>query len=403
MNVNGTDNNGTYIGATMKTTTSTNTIRTHTNQTSAVRGATQVTPDEQQSIEQTQRNATPATTKRTYHSHVVAFAGYCAERGWAFTPGLAFVPVGVSVETLPNPARVDWVLAHLEFLVRQPKTDNETTTETATEPPTEQPTTFRPASLATLDGRIRALNAWHKYYGYTNHTDPTLYTPNHPAVVTWLAGYRNELALANANGEQTTKETPGILRNELRELVRRCDTSTLSGLRDRALLLIGWNGAFRRSELVAFCVENKVDEPNGQGFTYKTYNTKANRHGVQEKQIHAQPNDTDLCPVVALNAWLERAGITSGVVFRNVNKAGTVGASLSARMVDKIVREYDNKAGINKGFSAHSLRAGYATQATLDGIPDAHIRAQGWADSSHVVFRYQRRAERFKAKRIAVA
>jgi integrase len=372
--------NGTKQGATMKTTTSNNTTLARVNNsTSAVGFVTDLTTDEQQSIQHTQRNATPATTKRTYHSHVVAFAGYCAERGWPFTPGLAFAPVGGAVETLPNPARVDWVLAHVQHLA----TNN--------------------ASLATLDGRIRALNAWHKYYGYTNHTDPTLYTPNHPAVITWLAGYRNELALANANGEQTTKETPGILRNELRELVRRCDTSTLSGLRDRALLLIGWNGAFRRSELVAFCVENKVDEPNGHGFTYLTYNTKANRHGVQEKQIHAQPNDPELCPVVALNAWLERAGITSGVVFRNVNKAGTVGASLSARMVDKIVREYDNKAGINKGFSAHSLRAGYATQATLDGIPDAHIRAQGWADSSHVVFRYQRRAERFKAKRIAVA
>jgi site-specific recombinase XerC len=181
----------------------------------------------------------------------------------------------------------------------------------------------------------------------------------------------------------------------------------LAGLRDRALLLIGWNGAFRRCELVEFVLENMIPDANGRGFTYPTYNTKTNKTSAFEKQIHAQPNDVELCPVVALNAWVERAGITPGpdgtLVFRSVNKAGAVGSVLSARMVDKIVREYDNKAGINKGFSGHSLRAGYATQATLDGVPDAFIRAQGWADSSPVVFRYQRRAERFTSQRIAVA
>jgi integrase len=348
----------------------------------AVALATVLGGDELQRIAKTSNKSEIDSTLRTYGSHVREFAKYCEGRGWSFVPGNVFAratdkeSTTTTVEIVGAPARVDWVLAHLQTLA-----DNG-------------------ASLATIDGRIRALNRWHVVNGYTDPAEPMLYRPNHDAVTKWYEGCQNTYAELNANGERLQREAPGLLRSDLRAMVRACDTTTLTGLRDRALLLIGWGGAFRRSELVGVTLENITYDNEGRGILVSVYNTKTNKRSATVKQIDSNTNDPELCPLRALNAWLERAGITSGLVFRSVSKSGAIGETLSARMVDKIVREYDNNAGINKGFSAHSLRAGYATQATIDNVPDALIRAQGWADNSTVVFRYQRRAMPFTQRRI---
>lgn len=347
---------------------------------------TDLNADELNRIAMVVDKKTPATTLRTYGAHVRAFAAYCHTRGWAFEPGNVFAVRNADdkapeVEYVPNPARVDWVLAHLQSLA-----DNG-------------------ASLATIDGRIRALNRWHKLYGYTEPTDPMVYRPNHSAVIGWYDGCQNIYAERNANGEQLVTDTPGVLRNHLRAMVRACDTTTLTGLRDRALLLIGWGGAFRRSELVGVHCSNIVYDDRGRGVIINVYNTKTNKRGVTRKQLDAQPNDPELCPVVALTEWLQRANINDGVVFRRVSKSGRVLGGLSPRFVDLIVRRYDalTTSGNPVGFSAHSLRSGYATQATIDGVPDALIRANGWSDNSTILYRYQRRAELFTQRRIGVA
>lgn len=348
----------------------------------AVALATVLDGDELQRIAKTSNKSEIDSTLRTYGSHVREFAKYCEGRAWSFVPGNVFARATDDEGTTPPvdivgpPARVDWVLAHLQTLA-----DNG-------------------ASLATIDGRIRALNRWHVVNGYTEPTEPMVYRPNHDAVTKWYEGCQNLYAELNANGERLQREAPGLLRSDLRAMVRQCDTTTLTGLRDRALLLIGWGGAFRRSELVGVTLENITYDNEGRGILVSVYNTKTNKRSATVKQIDSNTNDPELCPLRALNAWLDRAGITSGLVFRSVSKSGAVGETLSARMVDKIVREYDDNAGINKGFSAHSLRAGYATQATIDNVPDALIRAQGWADNSTVVFRYQRRAPMFTQRRI---
>lgn len=349
---------------------------------------TSLNGDELHRIATTVGKSETRATLRTYGSHVREFAKYCDGRGWAFVPGNVFVydrEHTPEVETVPPPARVDWVLSHLQTLA-----DNG-------------------ASLATIDGRIRALNRWHLAYGYTEPTDPMTYRPNHGAVTKWYEGCQNLYAELNANGERLTREAPGILRHHLRAMVRACNTTTLTGLRDRALLLVGWSGAFRRSELVGVTLENITTDDAGRGLMVSIYNTKTNKRGATEKQLDAQPNDPELCPVRALNEWLERAGITEGVVFQRLTKNGRLAGKLSARYVDIVVREYDRRAnydnntGTPVGFSGHSLRAGYATQATIDNVPDALIRAQGWSDNSTVVYRYQRRAPMFTQRRIGVA
>jgi integrase len=384
-----------------------NTTTALTTATTTAVVTTDLTATEVRAIVETMSKDTAPNTLRAYGAHVCAFAEYCTARGWVFVPGDTFAIGATSHESTDGHnvgprARVDWVLAHLNDLSNNG------------------------ASLATLDGRVRALNQWHQRNGYGETTDPTLYRPGHSAVSQWFRGYRNSLASENADGARTVREAPGLLRQHVRSMVAKCDTTTLVGLRDRALLLIGWAGAFRRSELVAMVVENITYDDNGRGLLYHTYNTKSNKTGAVVKQLDAQPNDPELCPVLALNAWLERANITSGVVFRRVGKGGTVGRVLGAlperddagkpyqrranddgrlsdRMVDKVVRTYATRANLNGNFCAHSLRAGYATQASIDGIPDAHIRAQGWSDNSAVVLRYQRRAGYFTVRRFGGA
>lgn len=360
-------------------------LTTTTTSTNVAPTSPYLTPEEQQRIVDRMGNATTVQTLRTYGAHVRQFADYCAGRGWPWVCGNVFAldaTVRNADEPLPTPARVDWVLGYLEHLANNG------------------------LSLATIDGRIRALNSWHTQYGFTVPTDPALFRPNDPRVNQWFKGYSNDLANANADGQQTAKEAPAMMRDNLRAMVRACDTTTLVGLRDRALLLVGWCGAFRRSELATVVVENIVWDTYGRGAIVQVYNTKTNKRGAIEKQLDAQPNDPELCPVAALRAWLNASGVSSGRVFRRVNKSGRVGtASVSPRYVDMLVRRYDMATAVAAGttpvgFSGHSLRAGYATQSTLDGISDAVIRSQGWSDNSTVVFRYQRRAGRFQQPRV---
>jgi hypothetical protein len=113
----------------------------------------------------------------------------------------------------------------------------------------------------------------------------------------------------------------------------------------------------------------------------------------------------ETCPVIALQAWLEASGITSGPVFRSINRWGGMGPSLSANMVARIVKAGAGRIGLDpKAFAGHSLRSGLATSAALSGQADAltiqrHLRhAKG-----DTTARYIRDGERFRVNAAAAA
>src|SRR5262245_61452725 len=110
----------------------------------------------------------------------------------------------------------------------------------------------------------------------------------------------------------------------------------LKGLRDRALLLIGFAGAFRRSELVALNLEDL--EESEVGFKVTIRYSKTYQEGAG--QTIAIVRGSVVCPVVALKAWLEAASITAGPVFRSVRKGGAVGDRLPAQSVADIVKAH---------------------------------------------------------------
>ena len=133
---------------------------------------------------------------------------------------------------------------------------------------------------------------------------------------------------------------------------------SIADLRDRALLLLGFAGAFRRSELVAVDVADIVVTRHGMRVFIRRSKTSQDGAGV----TIAIARGKRACPVKALNAWLAAAAITKGPLFRRVNKAGRVLPDrLTAQSVALIVKARARRAGLAaEQFSAHSLRAGFS-------------------------------------------
>jgi integrase len=183
-----------------------------------------------------------------------------------------------------------------------------------------------------------------------------------------MAGIRRTL------GARSAKKAP-ILLAELRAMVAACDTGGLQGKRDRALLLVGWAGAFRRSELVALDVGD-LSFSGGVKLTLRR--SKTDQEGAGMVKVIPSIEELELDPVRALRAWIEAAGIRSGPVFRRVDRWGRVASGrLTGRAVAIVVKRLAQQAGLDpRGFSGHSLRSGFTTAAASAGVESRDIMAQ---------------------------
>jgi integrase len=164
--------------------------------------------------------------------------------------------------------------------------------------------------------------------------------------------------------------------------------------RDRALLLIGFAGGFRRSELVGLdCADI---ERVCQGVVITLRRSKTDQEGAGRK-IGIPYGRTRHCPVVAFDNWLSMSGIDHGPVFRPVDRHGRIApGELSGEAVSLILKERVAAAGIDaSSFSGHSLRAGFATSATQACVSTLKIRAQTGHASDAMLSRYIRDGELF--------
>lgn len=182
-----------------------------------------------------------------------------------------------------------------------------------------------------------------------------------------------------------------LLPPELFEVVRACPTvkawadprrpaaTSLGGARDRALLLVGFVGALRRSELVALQVEDlrPVDAADGATDIVLTVRGGPRREAAEEVALR-HSRHASRCPVRALQHWLDLAEITSGPVFRGVTKGNTPAhRPLHPESVNSLVQQAVERAGIAPDhYTAHSLRAGFVTYSQLLGVDDRAIAAQ---------------------------
>lgn len=150
--------------------------------------------------------------------------------------------------------------------------------------------------------------------------------------------------------------------------------SDLAGLRDKALLLVGFSCALRRSELVALQVDD-LSLVGGRS-TLLIRRSKTDQFG-QGRHLALPRLDGPLCPVAALNGWLAAAGIESGPMFRAISRWHQVGAAaLSSATIGAVVRQRAKQAGITiDGLSAHSLRSGFAVSALDAGLSLPAVQA----------------------------
>jgi integrase len=239
-------------------------------------------------------------------------------------------------------------------------------------------------SPVTLSRRLVAIGRVHTALGHPNPCRADL-------VTTTLRG------IWRIHGRPQRQVRP-ILREDLLAMLPHM-TST-RGIRDRALILIGFAGGFRRSELVALHHDDVAFVK--EGLTVLVRKSKTDQGGAG-RRVAIPFARSHACPVKALTAWMDHAGIVCGPLFRIVNKGGVIGgAGLSPQSVASIVKEYAGRAGLHAdSYSGHSLRAGLITSAAIAGVSSWKIRQTTGHRSDAMLQRYIRDAEIFEGNAAA--
>lgn len=236
---------------------------------------------------------------------------------------------------------------------------------------------------ATLSRRLAAISVQHRQHSF--HLDT-----RHPAIRDVMTGIRRQKA---KDGVTTTKKQAAVS-DDIRAMVATLPASTL-GVRDRALLLLGFAGAFRRSELVALDVGDIV--PRKEGLAVTIRRSKTDQEGEGRQVAICYGSDPACCPVRAIGAWLTLIG-NQGPLFRGVDKGGRISADrLCDKAVALVVKRSAEAAGLDPAlYAGHSLRSGFATTAASNGASEAAIMRQTGHRSVQVLRGYIRQGGLFQ-------
>ena len=227
------------------------------------------------------------------------------------------------------------------------------------------------SKYSTLKRRLASINVMHKYKGHYLDT-------KHPIIVENLLGIKRQIGVYQ-------KAKKPLLFNELKEIIKQIDQSKESDykkLRDKSLILIGFSGGFRRSELVAITREDVEFVKEGVKIFVKK--SKSDQSG--EGMVKAIPSFKylDYCPVENLKNWM----------FENRNN---LIFPISDKNVALIIKKYALKAGLDdKKYAGHSLRSGFATTTAEYGASERNIMAMTGHKSVDMVRRYIKEADLFK-------
>jgi site-specific recombinase XerD len=234
---------------------------------------------------------------------------------------------------------------------------------------------------STIQRRLTAISQAHQMAGYESPTKSE-------AVRTVMKGIRR------VHGTAHVGKAP-VMTEDVRKMVSMLP-DTLIGVRDGALLLIGFAGAFRRSELVGLDVPDIAFTREGVVVTLRR--SKTDQEGQGRKVGIPYGSHPHTCPVRALQAWLEASGIAEGALFRSVNRHGQLQPGrLSDKAVALVVKRCAEAAGLDAdNYAGHSLRAGLATSAAAAGVSERAIMAQTGHRSVNMVRRYIRDGSLFR-------
>lgn len=284
-------------------------------------------------------------TRRAYRSDLEHFGAWCEQEGRC--------PLPASPETV-----AEYLAAHVDDL-----------------------------KPSTLSRRLAAISQAHKL--------AELDTPTtHPTVRRTWKGLRRTVALESPERAAVDKKAPLVV-TDLRRVLRALP-DTLTGIRDRALLLVGFAGGMRRSEIVALNVADLEEREEGIAATIRR--SKSDQEGEGRKVAIPYGSNPETCPVRALRAWLAAAQITTeGPLFRRVDRHGNLYGRLSTKGVALVVKRSAERVGLDPDrFSGHSLRAGFATTAGANGYSERQIANQTGHKSDRVLRGYIREGALFR-------
>ena len=283
-----------------------------------------------------------ASTQRAYASDWRRFSAWCADRG---------------LDTLPADPRVVAVFLSAEA-------------DAGSAP-------------LTVGRRLAAVGWMHRRAGL----QPPQAREGAAAILEVMAGIRRSHGIAPTRKHAADADV-------LRDVLRAIPGDDLRSVRDRALLAFGMAGAFRRSELVALRFTDLERVPEGLRVTIRRSKTDQDGAGA----TIAIPEGRRLRPKALLDAWLDRAAITDGYLFRRLGAGlGVTASPMSDRAIARLVQARVTAAGYPAAdFAGHSLRAGFLTAAARSGASVFKMREVSRHKSMQVLADYVRDAELFR-------
>ena len=227
--------------------------------------------------------------------------------------------------------------------------------------------------ISTLKRRIASISVVHRLKGHYIDT-------KHPIIIENLMGIRRK------TGSFQRSKKP-ILINELKQIIKAIDTTNKNKgrvLRDKAIILTGFSGGFRRSELVSIDYNDLEFVSEGVKIFIKRSKTDQSGEGM----IKALPyfDNKEFCPVTFLKKWLDISKIRNGLIF-----------NISDKSVALLIKKYASAAGLDsEKYSGHSLRSGFATVSAEFGADERSIMTMTGHKTTHMVRRYIQEANLFK-------
>tara|TARA_B100000131_G_scaffold318839_1_gene363516 strand:+ start:384 stop:1337 length:954 start_codon:yes stop_codon:yes gene_type:complete len=289
------------------------------------------------------KSSKAVNTLRAYKSDYKDFVGFCAKHGF---------------KSLPTEPKI--ISLYLTFLSKTSK-------------------------VSTLRRRLVSISMIHKLQGHYLDT-------KHPIIIENLMGIRR------VKGSMQKGKKP-ILINHLKSIINVINKQKIDEIkkaRDKSIVLLGFGGGFRRTELISIDYEDLEFVPEGLKITIKRSKTDQ----IGEGMIKGLPffTNPEYCPVINLKKWLELSKIKSGPIFKRFAKGSSItNYRLTDQTVVLLIKKYLSMAGIdNSNFSGHSLRSGFATVAAESGADERSIMSMTGHKTTQMVRRYIREANIFK-------
>lgn len=293
----------------------------------------------------------PDNTRRAYDRQWNAFTAWCATR-----------------QRTARPATAQTLLEYTRHLTETPSSR-----------------TGRTPAPSSIEQAIAVIRVAHKAAGYRDQPDTT-------AALRVLKAYKKR----RSEGGTRKRKAPAINLTKLRLLISDCDPTTLAGLRDRVIFILGFTMMARRSELASLFLEDVREDEEGD-LTILIRSSKTDQEGAGAEVIvpRGVHNETDPVRVVrAYKAALAERGITTGRLLRAINQWDQITHdTMSGDAINEMVQRRAARALPDDGltYTAHGFRAGGAGQAYKNKAPLSAIRNQGrWAEGSPQVLEYIR-------------